>query len=72
MSEEEFRALFRKSPVWRAKYSGFLRNVALAMGNSGRAEMLEPLERLALHAEPVAAQAAKQALAQLTARAEQT
>ncbi|MGH9621286.1 MAG: tRNA epoxyqueuosine(34) reductase QueG, partial [Bryobacteraceae bacterium] len=32
-SEAEFRQLFRRSPVWRAKYAGFLRNVAIALGN---------------------------------------
>jgi epoxyqueuosine reductase len=33
LSEGEFRKLFRRSPVWRAKYSGILRNVAIALGN---------------------------------------
>ncbi|MGH9585297.1 MAG: tRNA epoxyqueuosine(34) reductase QueG, partial [Bryobacteraceae bacterium] len=33
LSEDEFRELFRRSPVWRAKYAGFLRNVAIALGN---------------------------------------
>ena len=34
LTAEEFRALFRKTPVWRTKYTGFLRNVAIALGNS--------------------------------------
>ena len=34
-TEEEFRALFRGTPVTRARYAGFLRNVAIAMGNAG-------------------------------------
>ena len=34
ISEEEFRAMFRGTPVMRARYSGFLRNVAVAMGNA--------------------------------------
>jgi epoxyqueuosine reductase len=33
MSAEEFRARFRHTPVWRAKYNGFLRNVAIALAN---------------------------------------
>ncbi len=33
LTEEEFREKFRKSPVWRAKYSGFLRNVRIALKN---------------------------------------
>jgi epoxyqueuosine reductase len=43
---EEFRLSFRGSPVSRAKYSGFLRNVAVAMGNSGAARFREPLREL--------------------------
>ncbi len=34
LSEEDFRRMFGKSPVWRTKYEGFLRNVAAAMQNS--------------------------------------
>src|SRR5581483_1683229 len=33
LTEVEFRTMFRGTPVTRAKYSGFLRNVAMAMGN---------------------------------------
>ncbi len=62
LTEDEFRERFRHSPVWRAKYSGFLRNVAMAMGNSGRAEMREPLKRLAGHADRTIATAAQKAL----------
>ncbi len=65
LSVEEFRALFRRSPVWRTKYEGFLRNVAIAMGNSGRPEMDEPLRKLASHPSAVVAQAAIVALKML-------
>jgi len=34
LSEEEFRRRFRQSPVRRAKYSGFVRNVSNAMRNA--------------------------------------
>jgi epoxyqueuosine reductase len=47
LSEAEFSALFRKSPVKRAKYRGMLRNVATAMGNSGDARYRAILEKLA-------------------------
>ena len=36
MTEEEFRKMFRGTPLTRAGYSGFVRNVAVAMGNRGR------------------------------------
>jgi epoxyqueuosine reductase len=47
LSETDFRELFGATPVGRAKYAGFLRNVAVAMGNSGLAKFREPLERMA-------------------------
>jgi epoxyqueuosine reductase len=62
LSEDEFRALFRKTPVNRAKYRGFLRNVALAMGNSGNPDFRSPLERLALHEDPIVAEQARWSL----------
>ena len=34
LDEDDFRTLFRGSPVKRARYQGFLRNVAVALGNS--------------------------------------
>ena len=46
MSEREFDERFAGTPVKRAKYRGFLRNVAVAMGNSGERKFLEPLRRL--------------------------
>ena len=45
-TEEAFRRLFRLSPVKRAKYRGWLRNLSVAMGNSGRAEFVPWLEKL--------------------------
>ncbi len=35
LDADGFRHRFRHSPVRRAKYAGFLRNVAIALGNSG-------------------------------------
>ena len=42
LDEEGFRERFRRSPVRRAKHRGLLRNVAVAIGNSGD-ERLGPL-----------------------------
>lgn len=36
LSEEEFKAMFRGTPVLRARYECFRRNVAIAIGNIGR------------------------------------
>ncbi|HEY2019186.1 MAG TPA: tRNA epoxyqueuosine(34) reductase QueG [Bryobacteraceae bacterium] len=65
LTEDEFRSLFRESPVSRARYSGFLRNVAIAMGNSGRAEFRQPLQILAASPDPMVAGHAAWALQQL-------
>ena len=35
LTEEEFRAVFRGSPVKRAKWRGLVRNACIAIGNSG-------------------------------------
>lgn len=45
MSEEEFRTAFRNSPVQRAKWRGFRRNVAVALGNSRDPDALPVLQR---------------------------
>ncbi len=47
MTREEFRSTFRGSPVERTKYSGFRRNVAIAMGNSQDPSLLPALEEMA-------------------------
>ena len=47
MSAEEFRAVFRGSPIRRTKRSGLRRNAAIAMGNSGNREFLPLLDQLA-------------------------
>lgn len=65
LSREQFREMFRGTPVTRARYSGFLRNVAIAMGNSGLARLREPLERLAASDDPVVADAARWGLERL-------
>jgi epoxyqueuosine reductase len=65
LTEPEFRAMFRRTPVSRAKYSGFLRNVAVAMGNSGLEKFREPLTRLANSPDALVAEHAAWALSQI-------
>jgi epoxyqueuosine reductase len=67
LSEGEFQSLFRGTAVRRARYSGFLRNVAIALGNSRDGQYRAPLEKLAASAEPLVADAARWGLAQLPA-----
>src|SRR5438105_168271 len=44
LSDEEFRLLFRNSPIKRIKRRGFLRNVCVALGNVGDSSDLAALE----------------------------
>ena len=66
ITEAEFREIFRDTPVSRAKYRGFLRNVAVAMGNSRLKKFREPLKTLAASDDPVVAEHAEWALQALT------
>ncbi len=65
LSEADFRRMFRGTPVTRARYSGFLRNVAIAMGNQRRPEHRPVLERLAASPDAMVAEHAQWALRQL-------
>jgi epoxyqueuosine reductase len=50
--------------VTRARYRGFLRNVAVAMGNARLEKFRAPLEKLAAHEDPMVAEHARWALEQ--------
>jgi epoxyqueuosine reductase len=65
LSREEFRKVFRGSPVARATYPGFLRNVTVAMGNSGNRRFVQDLQRLADGDDAMVAEHADWALRQL-------
>jgi epoxyqueuosine reductase len=65
MDEPEFERWFNGSPVRRAKWSGFRRNLAIAMGNSGLERYLPPLRRWSANTDPVLAEAAQWAVENL-------
>ncbi|HJT89122.1 MAG TPA: 4Fe-4S double cluster binding domain-containing protein, partial [Bryobacteraceae bacterium] len=65
LTETEFRAMFQGTPVTRARYAGFLRNVAVAMGNRGLEAFRPPLERMAASPDSMIAEHARWALKQL-------
>src|SRR5208337_1217163 len=52
MTQEGFRRIFSHSPIKRAKYQGWLRNLSVAMGNSGDDRFVPWLERAARHSDP--------------------
>ena len=65
MSAEEFRAAFRHSPVKRAKYQGLMRNVIVAIGNSGDPSLIPELEAFAHGPDPLLRRHARWALKRL-------
>jgi len=65
MTAEEFRQIFRGSPVRRAKLSGLRRNAVIAMSNSRERRYVPLLERLASDDDRVVAETAAWALKKL-------
>ncbi len=70
LDDAAFRALFTKSPVKRIGRNRFLRNVLIAMGNSGDAGLIDDARRLAGDESPLVRGAAVWALGQLTSQHE--
>jgi epoxyqueuosine reductase len=68
LSDEEFRVLFRNSPIKRIKRRGFLRNVCVALGNVGDLNDLPALERAAVDSEPLIAEHAGWAIERIRER----
>ena len=65
MGLEEFREVFRGSPVKRTKLSGLRRNVVIAMANSGDSRFLPILEQLCHDENAVIAEHARWGAAEL-------
>lgn len=65
LTEEDFRRAFARSPIKRAKYRGWLRNLCVAMGNSGDRRFVPRLERMAQHDDPVVREHAEWAIERL-------
>ncbi|MGA2980268.1 MAG: tRNA epoxyqueuosine(34) reductase QueG [Terriglobales bacterium] len=65
MQPEEFRAVFRGSPVRRAKLSGLRRNAVIAMGNSGNRKFMPTLRKLCEDSDTVVAEHARWAVARI-------
>jgi epoxyqueuosine reductase len=70
LDDAAFRALFAKSPVKRIGRDRFVRNVLIAIGNSGDVALAEDARRLLADASPLVRGAAVWALGQLSSREE--
>ncbi len=68
LNDEQFRELFRKSPIKRIKRPAFLRNVCVALGNVGTREDLPALELAAQDEHPLIAEHARWAVEQILQR----
>jgi epoxyqueuosine reductase len=69
LDDAQFRALFRGSPIKRIKRRGLLRNVCVALGNTGDATDLPALQRAARDSEPLIAEHALWAIDRIGERA---
>ena len=67
-TDETFRSLFAKSPIKRIKRPAFLRNVCVALGNTGTREDLPALRIAASDPHPLIAEHAAWAIQEIEAR----
>ena len=72
LTDEEFRSLFRKSPIKRIKRNRFLRNVCVVLGNVGAPSDLPALEAAAEREDSLIAEHAAWAIIQIEGRINQT
>lgn len=68
MTVDDFRRVFAKSPIKRIKHERFIRNVCIALGNTGTKKDLPKLKELASHDSPLIAEHAQWAVDEITAR----
>lgn len=62
LGDDEFRARFKRTPLWRAKRRGLLRNVAVALGNWGDPQAMPALRQALDDPEPLVREHAAWAL----------
>jgi epoxyqueuosine reductase len=67
LDDAGFKKRFARTPMLRTKRRGLLRNVCVALGNSGDSRALPALEKAAADHEPLIAEHARWAISQITA-----
>ena len=65
ITEEDFKRVFARSPIKRAKYRGWLRNLCVVMGNSGDRQFIPWLEAATGSQDPLVREHAAWALGRL-------
>jgi epoxyqueuosine reductase len=68
LDDDGFRSLFAKSPIKRIKRPRFLRNVCVALGNTGTPDDLPALTRAAADPDPLVAEHAEWAISRIRKR----
>jgi len=68
LDESSFKSRFAGTPILRTKRRGLLRNVCVALGNTGDASALPALQKAARDPEPLIAEHARWAVEQIGAR----
>lgn len=68
LTDAAFLTLFRHSPIRRIKRPAFLRNVCIALGNTGHPEDLPALRTAAMSPDPLIAESAQWAISELAQR----
>lgn len=66
MTSGEFKRRFENSPILRATRDGFIRNVVVALGNSGKSEAIPALKNALQDSSPVVRNHARWAIEQIT------
>ena len=69
LDEAGFKSRFAGTPILRTKRRGLLRNVCVALGNTGDKSALPHLEKAAHDAEPLIAEHARWAMEEIKLRA---
>jgi len=65
LTDESFRQRFRKTPLWRSKRRGILRNAAIVLGNQQESSAIPALQRGLSDVEPLVRAASAWALGQI-------
>ncbi len=68
LDEKSFKERFKGSPILRTKRRGLLRNVCIALGNTGDASALPALEKASQDSEPLIAEHARWAIEEVGRR----
>lgn len=71
LSDDDFRKVFRKTPLWRAKQRGLLRNAAIVLGNQQDSAAIPALSKGLEHEEPLVRAASAWALGEIHSAAAQ-